>query len=105
MRHDSSQFRLVFRRLNGPHIDVDGPARQGEGIDLFLIHYVEVVRPLLPRRMGHQFGAELLDILHDRIGIRQHRQLLIGIGGGLLADLYFLVGGKQIESTAGLYSG
>ena len=59
----------------------------------------------MPRRMGHQFGTQLLNVLHDGIGIRQHRQLLIGISRSLLADLHLLVGRKQIESAAGLYPG
>ena len=105
VRHHARQFGLVVRGLNGSHIHKDRAAGKSEGIDLFLVHNVEGVRPLFPGSMRRQLLPQALHVNRDRVGVRKDRQLLGDLGRGLLPGLHFLLRGKHVEAVRGRDAG
>ena len=62
VRHYACEFSFVIRHLDRPHIHEDRPSGQSKCVDLFLIHYVKRVRPLLARSMGRQLLPQALHV-------------------------------------------
>ena len=105
VRHHPRQFSFIVRGLNSPYIHKDGTAGKSEGVDLFLVHHVEGVRPLFPGSMCRQLLPQPLHVNRNRVRVRKHRQLPGDLGRGLLPGLHFLLRGKHVEAVRGLDPG
>ena len=49
--NDPGELSFIVCRLDRSHIHEDRPTGKSKGVDLFLVHDVEAVRPLLSGRM------------------------------------------------------
>ena len=77
-------------------------SRQLRFVDLFHIHHMEVVRPLVAGSPLREPRPQALHVLHDRVRVRQHGHLLHDLGGVLFAQLYFVILGKDVEPARGI---
>ena len=94
VRHDASELRFVGGGGDGSDVDEHRPARQCEGVDLFLGDDVELKRPgVLRWDGGYQFLAELPNVLRFGAVVRHDRHLLIDLGGRLETELALFVAG------------
>jgi hypothetical protein len=77
--HRSGELGFVGGRLYGSKIDEDGPAWQGEGVDIGNVHDMEIVGPVVAGSLGREFLAERLNVLSDWAGIGQDGHLLVDL--------------------------
>ena len=103
MRHHRRHLGFVVRRLDGPQIDIHRTAGHGESVDFFLVHHMEVVRPLFSRSVAGQIGAQPLYVLRDGVRLAQQRKLLVSLSRCLLPRLHLFLRGKQVKAVRRLH--
>src|SRR5687768_11142306 len=91
------QLAFVSCRCNRARVDEDISARQGERIDLFGGDDLELVREIEARCFGSETRPEQADVVYDSL-VTEERDLLCNFPGGLPAELYILLRGKEIET-------
>jgi hypothetical protein len=97
VRDHAGELRFVVRCLDGAAVDVEEPARQGEGVDGAVVHRFELVGVFCPGCFLRQLAAQVIQIaIHARIV--PDGQLALGVGGNLGADFHVLLRRKQVPT-------
>ena len=95
--HYARKFRFAGRRYR-PGVHVDWAARQGEGIDVFLIHDPKRVRKFIARSLRGQLVAKRVDVLRNWMIDRQQRQFFFNFRNRLPPVVDFLFEGVAIAA-------